>query len=103
MPAGRDEAVLDEPPIGSQVYEYGITPPVDITVADPVLLPLQSTLLCVDEEKIPHTFNVRVPDPLPFALVAFNVMIEMPVVVGIPLITPVKVFRLNPLGKPLTE
>ena len=75
IPAGKPEAVLDEPPMGNQVYEYGIVPPEDTMVADPVLLPLHRTLLCVDEEVMPHTFKTSVPDPTPFALVAYNVMV----------------------------
>ena len=45
FPAARPEAVADDPPEGAQAYVYGAVPPVADTVAAPLLLPLQVTLV----------------------------------------------------------
>ncbi len=44
---------------------------------------------------------VNVFVPAPPAFVALSVTLEVPVVVGVPLITPVDVFTLKPAGKPV--
>jgi hypothetical protein len=46
------------------------------------------------------TLNVSVLFPVPLAFVALKTTEKLPVSVGVPLITPVEVFTLNPAGKP---
>jgi len=45
--------------------------------------------------------NVSVAVPVPLAFIALMVILEVPAVVGVPLITPVEVFTLKPAGKPV--
>jgi hypothetical protein len=47
------------------------------------------------------TVSVRVLVPVPPALVALKVMVEVATVVGVPEMTPVVVFTLNPVGNPV--
>jgi hypothetical protein len=47
------------------------------------------------------TVNVSVWVPVPPALVALKVIVEVATVVGVPEITPVVVFTLNPVGSPV--
>ena len=44
---------------------------------------------------------VKVFVPVPLAFIALIVTVEVPLTVGVPLITPVDVFILNPDGKPV--
>lgn len=46
VPAARPLAVAAVPPLGDQAYEYAGVPPVTVTVAEPVLPPLQATFVC---------------------------------------------------------
>ena len=48
MPAGNELAVAALPPLGDQVKVYGVVPPVTLTVADPVLPPLQFTFVLAE-------------------------------------------------------
>ena len=45
--------------------------------------------------------SVSVAWPLPTALLAEMVTVDVAAVVGVPLITPVEVFKLNPAGSPV--
>ena len=47
-PPLREEAVVPVPPEGDQLYVYPPLPPLALTVADPLLPPLQVTLLMED-------------------------------------------------------
>jgi hypothetical protein len=46
------------------------------------------------------TCNVKVADPVPAALVALTVTLNVPAAVGIPEMTPVVVLTENPAGHP---
>jgi hypothetical protein len=45
--------------------------------------------------------SVRVAFPVPLALVALNVTVEVPAVVGVPEINPVPLFTDSPVGNPV--
>ena len=47
------------------------------------------------------TVNVKVADPVPLALVAPNVTVEIPTAVGVPVIFPVDVLIAKPAGNPV--
>ena len=47
------------------------------------------------------TFKANVADPVPVALVALNVTLDVPVAVGVPETTPVAVLTESPLGNPV--
>jgi len=47
------------------------------------------------------TVIVSVAVPVPVTFVALIVTLDVPAVVGVPLITPVDVFTLKPAGKPV--
>jgi hypothetical protein len=49
------------------------------------------------------TVIVNVAVPVPPALVAPNVTVELPAVVGVPAIAPVVALTLRPAGRPLAE
>jgi hypothetical protein len=48
-----------------------------------------------------NTFNTSVALPVPLTLAAVIVTLLVPVLVAVPLTSPVAVFTLNPAGKPL--
>ena len=45
--------------------------------------------------------RVNVPVPVPLAFVALKATVEAPAVVGVPVMAPVEVLTLRPVGKPV--